>query len=304
MKHDLPPLESLKVFEAAARLLSFSQAADELCITKAAVSYQISRLENSLDTALFRRSIRQVYLTEAGQSLLQTTCRVMADLRQTVAQIKPGNNEHDVLIGTTTYVALRWLSSRITRFSEQFPDIRILLKHAITDDEVRVQDVDVDIRWGRFGNTKSKSTLLEMPMDLYPVCSPELLKKVGFNPDLPLSSQQLIESPLNQIPLLCEDRVLDLWLEWFGSAAMKLPNPRRIIADANVRTQAAIDGQGWTIADQLMTKEIETGQLIEPFDHRLKGYGYSIISPAGRFVNRKASRLRDWLLKYESLDAN
>ncbi|MFT5502508.1 MAG: LysR family glycine cleavage system transcriptional activator [Gammaproteobacteria bacterium] len=302
MKHDLPPLESLKVFESAARLLSFSQAADELCITKAAVSYQISRLEGSLDTALFRRSIRQVYLTEAGQSLLQTTRRVMADLRLTLVQIQPGNNEHDVLIGTTTYVALRWLSSRIAGFSEQFPEITILLKHAITDDDIRVQDVDVDIRWGPCGVSKSKSTLLEMPMDLYPVCSPALLEKAGFDPAIQLSSRQLIESPLNRIPLLCEDRVLDLWVEWFGGTGAELTNPRRVIADANVRTQAAIDGQGWTIADQLMEKEIETGQLIEPFDHRLKGYGYSIISPPGRFLNRKAAGLRDWLFDHESLN--
>jgi len=73
VKHSLPSLDALKVFESAARQLSFSQAARELCITKGAVSYQIRRLEESLDCALFQRTVRQVFLTRAGQQLLQTT---------------------------------------------------------------------------------------------------------------------------------------------------------------------------------------------------------------------------------------
>jgi len=75
MKHPLPSLDALKVFESAARQLSFSEAARELCITKGAVSYQIRRLEEALDCALFQRTVRQVYLTRAGQQLLQTTQR-------------------------------------------------------------------------------------------------------------------------------------------------------------------------------------------------------------------------------------
>ena len=72
MKHHLPSLDALKVFESAARQLSFSLAARELCITKGAVSYQIRKLEEDLDCALFRRSVRQVFLTHSGQQLLQT----------------------------------------------------------------------------------------------------------------------------------------------------------------------------------------------------------------------------------------
>ena len=72
MKHPLPSLDALKVFESAARHLSFSKAAQELFITKGAVSYQIRKLETSLESALFRRSVRQVYLTNAGQELLRT----------------------------------------------------------------------------------------------------------------------------------------------------------------------------------------------------------------------------------------
>ncbi len=121
MKHDLPALDGLKVFESAARQLSFSQAARELCITKGAVSYQIRRLEERLDCALFQRDVRQVYLTHAGQQLLQTTQRIFAELTATLPQIKPGDKAHDVMIGVTTYVALRWLSPRISGFNQSNP---------------------------------------------------------------------------------------------------------------------------------------------------------------------------------------
>ena len=104
MKHSLPPLDSLKAFEAAARHLSFSKAADELCITKGAVSYQIRRLEQHLDYLLFRRSVRQVYLTEAGQKLLQTTREVFETLELSLARLKP-NDPYDVRIAVIRFVS-------------------------------------------------------------------------------------------------------------------------------------------------------------------------------------------------------
>ena len=298
MKHNLPALDGLKVFESAARLLSFSRAADELCITKAAVSYHINKLEESLDSALFRRSIRQVYLTDAGQALMQTTRRVFADLDSTITQIKPGDADSDILVGATTYVALRWLSSRITRFSERYPDITILLKHSFSSDETPISDVDVEIRWGARGSFPQKECLLEFPMELFPVCSPVLLKKLGLTTSTAIS---LTDPLLDQTILLCEDRPLDLWESWFNCTNVKpdadLSNPRRIIADANVRTQAAIDGQGWTLADDLMQTELNNGSLVAPFEGRLSGYGYAILSPSGRFLNQKARLFRDWITK-------
>lgn len=107
MKHLLPSLDALKVFESARRQPSFSLAARELCITKGAVSYQIRNLEQDLDCALFRCSVRQFYLTNSGQQLLQTAQRLFTGLTRTPEQIKPGESRHAVLIGASTYVALR-----------------------------------------------------------------------------------------------------------------------------------------------------------------------------------------------------
>jgi LysR family glycine cleavage system transcriptional activator len=296
MKHHLPPLDSLKVFEAAARQLSFSQAAQELCITKGAVSYQIRRLEEDLDCALFRRSVRQVYLTNAGQQLLQTTQRLFTQLTSSLQKIRPGDSKHDVLVGATTYVALRWLSPRISGFSERNPEISILLQHSVNAEDFSIQEVDFSIRWCRMEGLHDRNRVLELPLPLFPVCSPGLLERYQQPATgAVLEVSDLTRAPLNSIPLLCEDRSLDLWQTWYGQQP-PLQNPRRIIADANVRTQAAVDGQGWTMADALMQRELEVGDLVTPFSHQLEGYGYAIQTAPGRFISRNALELRQWLV--------
>lgn len=297
MKHALPPLESLKVFESAARHLSFSLAANELCISKGAVSYQIHKLEQTIDCALFKRSVRQVYLTDAGQKLLQTTRRLFDELGQTLDQLAPKNSDHDVYIGATTYVAMRWLSPRVAKFSEQNPDVSIVLQHSVNSEDFKLQDVDIAIRWCACNGSNGRSRLLEMPMPLYPVCSPNLLSRLKFEyQNELLTREQIALPPFDSTLLLCEDRPFDLWREWYGSQENPLLNRRRIIADANVRTQAAIDGQGWTMADALMAPELESGALISPFTHRLEGYGYALVASQGRYMNKKARGLTDWLI--------
>ena len=295
MKHTLPSLDSLKAFESAARHLSFSLAADELCISKGAISYQIRKLEESIDCALFKRAVRQVYLTDAGQKLFHTTRRLFNDLKQTIDQLTPTDTDHHVVIAATTYVALRWLSSRIARFIERHPDVSIVLQHSVHEKDFKLQDVDIAIRWGPLTSTPNSTLLFEMPMPLYPVCSPEFLKRYNIDNVQGLSADSLNLQPFCDTTLLCEDRSFDLWQQWFGVKISPLLNPRRVISDANVRTQAAIDGQGWTMADALMSVELSNRTLVAPFDHQLEGYGYSLIASSGRYINKKAKLLRDWL---------
>jgi len=297
MKHSLPPLDALKVFESAARQLSFSEAARELCITKGAVSYQVRRLEEALDCALFQRAVRQVFLTPAGQQLLQTTQRSFAELGDTCKRIQPGESAHDVLIGATTYVALRWLSSRISGFNQINPDTSILLQHSVNSDNFRIQDVDFAIRWGPMEGRESPSCALELPMPLFPVCSPRLLQTMNID-DTGLRTGDIATAALAAVPLLCENRSLDLWQAWYGRRNRPLQNPRRIIEDANVRTQAAVDGQGWTMADGLMQRELDAGSLVAPFADRLNGYGYAVQSSPARYVSHKALELRKWLVDH------
>jgi len=284
LKHVLPPLDRLKVFEASARLLSFSQAARELCITKGAASYQIRMLEEELDTRLFNRSVRQVLLTDAGQLLFLTVQQVFAELGGGLAKLKRTDNR-DVRIGATTYVAARWLSPRIASFTKRFPQISIVFHHAVNTDEFSLDDVDVAIQWGKCKGEESKDRLKELPMSLYPVASPGLVEKFGCHND----------SLDPQAVLLCEDRSQDLWGEWAGSDA--LPNQKLVVSDANVRVQLAIDGQGLILADDMMRSEIDSRLLIAPFERCLNGYGYILRSDPQQKANRATIAFRDWLLE-------
>ena len=295
MKHSLPPLDSLKVFEAAARHLSFSLAAEELCISKGAVSYQIRKLETHINASLFKRYTRQVYLTEVGQELLRTVQIQFAELEKTLSQINNDRSAKSITIAATTYVAARWLSPRIARFNHQHPDITVVFHHSVNSAQFKLQDVDLAIRWGAM-NTANSDHHLKLPMPLFPACSPDLLSRFDVTQHVKsLEASSLHKPPLNKLPLLCEDRALDHWQTWYGNHDHKLNNPRHVISDANVRVQAAIDGQGLIMADELMQSELDSGLLITPFKEALQGYGYNLMHQPTLASHSKAKLLYDWL---------
>ena len=286
MKHSLPPLEALKVFESAARQLSFTLAARELCITKSAVSYQIRRLEEHIGCPLFTRAVRQIVLTDAGRELYKTTQWIFTELGRTLVQIRPDASDHDVLVGASTHVAARWLSPRVAGFVERHPQVSIVLQHAVNSSEFRLDAVDIAIRWDRCDGRAEPQRLREMPAPLFVACSPQFALRLGANPQ---------PSAIIGLPLLGDDHPQDLWQEWAAVAGIRLDNPRRRIDDANVRAQAAIDGQGLVLADQMMRNELRSGALVAPFDIELRGYGYVIMRSPQRRHNAEAAALCDWL---------
>lgn len=304
LKHYLPQLDSLKAFEAAARHLSFSMAADELCISKGAISYQIRKLEEQVQCTLFKRSIRQVYLTDAGQALLKATNSIFHELEETLHQLHGERDQASVSIAATTYVAARWLSPKVSAFNDQHPNISISLLHSVNSADFKLADVDIAIQWGPCSNKSERNKIDEFPMALFPAVSPGLLEKYSVDANNYLDINTLFDKPLCDIPLLCEDRQLDLWGEWMVSASpgnsRHLANPRRVITDANVRVQAAIDGQGFILADDLMLNEMNNRLLVRPFKYQLIGYGYRVKSPASRIFSDHAVTLKTWFTSDDS----
>ena len=284
MKHRLPQLERLKVFERAATLLSFSQAADQLCVTKGAISYQIRMLEEELGVQLFKRGVRHVLLTDSGQLLLKSVLGAFAELEASLSQITRGSDQYVIRIAATTYVAARWLSPRVARFSEISPDASFILQHFVNEYDFSVQDVDIAIRWGVCTGKVSGSRFKELPMPLFAVGSPALVEKYDLATSVTLPEE---------MPLLCEQRDQDLWSELFSR--QMLPNPRRVIADANVRVQAAVDGQGLIMADAMMQMELDTRLLVSPMEQRLTGYGYVFMLPRKDALTPLQKSFLDWL---------
>lgn len=287
MYDNLPPLHSLRAFEAAARHLSFTKAARELHVTQGAVSYQIRQLEERLDRLLFVRRIRAVTLTAEGSRLFEVCQRTFQDLAQEIAALSPERDDGILIVAVSTYVTTRWLSRRLSPFFEAHPGTTLRLQHSINAPDFSIEDVDIAIRWGQAGKLGPRSRTL-VPTPMLPLCAPALM-----------SGERAIKSPsdLQWHHLLRDEPGEDLWPDWLALAGVPGLKTRagQTISDPNVRVQAAIDGQGVVLADALVADDIAEGRLIAPFNTAIEGYGYHLLWSARSIARPGVRAFRDWL---------
>jgi len=281
----MPSIYSLQIFDAVARRLSFTRAAEDLSITQGAVSYQIRHLEEDIGTALFDRGGRGITLTASGEALRPTLARALDDIRSVVEKVAKDAGS-GLTISLTTYFAARWLLPRLAGFMRNHPHVEVRLMHGPGGNPTSAEDVDVAVRWGR-GNWSGQEAELIFGSKLTPVCSPDLLKNHGSV--LPLAIY------LGKI--LHDDEMRTPWAEWLALTGFVDPETLEgpVIPDPNVRMQAAIDGHGFALADALVANDISEGRLVAPFDINLDGYGYYLMM--GRRSSSKAvGDFREWLL--------
>jgi LysR family glycine cleavage system transcriptional activator len=288
MFNHLPPLKALRAFEAAARNGSFTEAAKELSLTQGAISYQIRILESSLGISLFKRSARQVNLTDAGQSLFHTTHRLFRELENEIHSIAPGKEQLILTVSVSTYFVTRWLSKRLGQFLNSHPEITIRLQHSVNDPDFTFKDVDLAIRWGDGSWPHGESEML-IPSPMIAVCSPQLM--AGDN-----GLKQIDD--LRQRTFLHDQEGNDGWAEWLAKAGLEAleSGPGPVIVDPNVRLQSAIDGQGLVLANILILDEIDSGRLVEPYNIRLEGYGFHLHYTDSTKRRNAFLLFRQWLL--------
>lgn len=289
MFDQLPPLKSLRAFEAAARLGSFTAAAQELSVSQGAISYQVKQLESNLQIPLFQRSVRQVILTEAGQRLFRTAHRLLRELQDEVHEISPRQRSLLLTVSVSTFFATRWLSPRMGRFLNAEPQVTLRLQHSVNDPGFEVEAVDLAIRWGKGDWPEALSERL-FPSPMLALCSPALLE--GDNPVQTLDD-------LRQQVFLHDQPGNDGWREWLALAGLGDldAGPGPVILDPNVRVQSAIDGQGLVMANRLIADDIDSGRLVAPFNIELQGYGFYLVY-SEESKRRKAFQLfRNWLLQ-------
>ena len=285
----LPPLKALRAFEAAARLGSFTAAAKELSLTQGAISYQVKRLESSLELPLFHRKVRQVTLTSAGQRLSRTAHRLLRELEDEIHSIAPRQQALRLTVSVSTFFVTRWLSQRLGRFLNDQPRLTLRLQHSVNDPEFSVEEVDLAIRWGT-GDWPGVESELLIPSPMMVLCAPQLLK--GEN-----SLNKLDD--LHRQTFLHDQASNDGWREWLALAGLHDlgEGSGPVIIDPNVRVQSAIDGHGLVMANRLLQEDIDRGLLVEPFDIRLDGYGF-YLTYAPQAKRRKAFQLfRNWLIE-------
>lgn len=173
-----PPLQTLRAFEAAGRLLSMALAAGELNLTPGAVSRQIQTLEADLGVALFRRMTRRIALTEEGAALHQTVSRSLADLTREAGRLRSLQSTPRLTISTSVSFASKWLAPRLHRLIARLPDVDIRLE--VSDVNIDLTDGRIDVAL-RYGTGAYPGTASERILDewMSPVCSPDYLARTG-----------------------------------------------------------------------------------------------------------------------------
>ncbi len=175
-RRDLPSLSLLQTFELAARRLSFTEAAEELCITQSAVSRQIRSLEEQLGVPLFKRLHRALELTPEGKTLFETVTRNLDDLEVSIREIQVVKSFPQLTVGTSVSFAYFWLMPRLAKFSEAHPeiDLRILASDQALDLAKGTADIGVLYGNGQWPGFKSDLLFGE---EVYPVCGPAYLEQ-------------------------------------------------------------------------------------------------------------------------------
>ncbi|MFD2207711.1 LysR substrate-binding domain-containing protein [Kiloniella antarctica] len=290
MSKKLPPLSSLRVFEAAARHCSFTRASNELGMTQAAVSYQIKILEERVGAPLFLRRPRQVSLTETGERLAPAVSEAFEILREAFS-IAEDSTQGMLSITTVSTFAVCFLAERIGKFQIKYEDLAVRLDTASYIIDFAREEFDLAIRAGK-GDWPGLEKHLLIPAEFSPMLSPELADSVGG-----------IKQPSDLFKLPFIDPGDPWWKIWFD--AMETPSdelncrPRNRMGTQILEAKAAEAGQGVAVLTPVFYREaLNSGRLIQPFERVCcDDFGYWLVYPKARRNHPKIRKFRDWVLE-------
>jgi LysR family glycine cleavage system transcriptional activator len=294
MRH-IPPLQAVRVFEAAARHENFTAAAAELGMTQAAVSYQIRLLEERLGLPLFHRAKRRVTLSEAGRRAAPLVAGAFDALSDAFSGIVDA--EEGVLkISTTQTFATNWMAPRLGLFQIEQPELAVRLHTDSALVDFARDDMDVAIRSGSGSWPGLKQHFL-FRLHVTPMCSPDFAQRHALS-----RPKQLLHVPR----LSPED---SWWALWFAAAGLPAPKPApragiRLDSQA-AEGHAAMAGHGVSMLSPLMWQpELLARRLVRPFAlHVNEGPSYWLVYPEHRRASPKIRAFRDWLLVQVAMQA-
>jgi LysR family glycine cleavage system transcriptional activator len=285
-------LNGLRAFEAAARHLSFTRAAAELNVTQTAVSHQIRRLEEQLDLKLFVRQNRALLLTREASDYLPAISAAFEDLRLATERLKQPNRDRLLTVSTMASLAQKWLLPRLAAFQDAHPGIEVRISTSTQLVDFRREEIDLAIRYGR-GHWPGVRAAWLMAEDLFPVCSPALLKG-----EKPLQRpEDIAHHTLLHASIGRED--WQLWLTAAGlPAGLATARPGLTFDLGVMAIQAAIDGLGIAMGRSAFVEaDIAAGRLVVPFDVKLPAEaGFYVVTPEETADTAKIILFRDWLI--------
>jgi LysR family transcriptional regulator, glycine cleavage system transcriptional activator len=288
----LPSLNGLRAFEAAARHLSFTNAAAELNVTQTAISHQIRRLEEELGVRLFVRQNRALALTPEAAQYLPGVRAAFNDLRFATDRLLHKDNENVLTVSTLASLAAKWLLPRLPVFQEAHPGIDVRITTSTTLVDFKSGGVDAAIRYGR-GHWPGLRADWLMADELFPVCSPALI--TGSRP------LRCPEDLAHQTLLHTSAGYNDDWRLWLTAAGLPpdiSKHPGLTFDLILVTVQAAIDGLGGAMGrTSYVEADIAKGRLVVPFKIALPAdAGFYLVSPEARADSPKLSAFRHWLV--------
>lgn len=300
MRRRLPSLNALKAFEASARQESFTQAANELCVTQGAVSQQVKALESELGVRLFRRERQRLLITEAGRTYLEVVRDAFDRLAAGTERLLQREQSGTLTITTSPNFAAKWLVHRLGRFSETHPGIDLRVSASVQHIDFAREDIDLAIRHGD-GQWPGMHVIRLCTEELFPVCSPKLLKGRG--------ALRLLRDVKHHTLLHTNDT--NNWENWLARVDARVGvggvDAKRgiIFNQASMAIDAAVDGQGIALArTALASWDLISGRLVRPFRQAFDApYAFWIVCPKSTAALPKISAFRDWLLKEAANDA-
>lgn len=289
------PLNALRVFEAVARLGSFTKAGEELGMTQTAVSYQVKLLEENIGEPLFLRRPRQISLTDTGERLAPRVTEGFAILSEAVASVSAAAEEMLLIHSTPTFAA-QWLARHIGSFHLKHPSTAVRLKTSDTLIDFSRESADLALRSGK-GNWPGLRCHMLMKVTFTPMLAPALAESIGG-----------IHSPADLLKLRLIDAGDPWWLQWFTEAGVPNPDlagrPRSRLGAQSFEASAAIAGQGVAIlTPEFYSDDLAAGRLCQPFDLVCyDGADYWLAYPESRRNVPKIRAFRNWII--DEMDAH
>ena len=297
---DLPPLAQLRAFEAAARLLSFQDAAAELVVTPTAISHQIQSLEQYLGTTLFRRRPRPLALTEAGARLHPAITERLASLAEAVAQARRTADDGPLIVTTTNAFAARWLIPRLPDWHARHPDIFLEVIGSDTVADLHAGEAHLAIRYSRTPPVGLAARKLSEDRH-WAVCKPGLLSTGPTAPRfIDLRGRTLIHAQWGP-----DDKSAPTWSRFLAAARSSGHSVPKLDEMTHLRFReeahaidAAVMGQGIAMcSDVLIATELADGRLMKVFDLSLPGYGFFIVHLPHRGRENRLAAFIGWIMR-------
>nr|WP_314566605.1 LysR family transcriptional regulator [uncultured Pseudomonas sp.] len=279
------PLNALRAFEAAARHLSFTRAAIELCVTQAAVSHQVKSLEAQLNVTLFKRLPRGLMLTREGEALLPVVRESFDRIAQTLSQFEGGHYREVLTVGAVGTFAVGWLLPRLADFHARYPFIDLRLSTHNNRVDVAAEGLDYAIRFGAGAwHGTDACELLEAPLTV--LCVPQLAEQLHTPGDLLKHT-------------LLRSYRADEWSLWLLAAGLPAdtPVPRSIVFDSSLAMmEAALQGVGLALAPAMMfSRQLDNDVIRQPFDVGITTGSYWLTRLQSRAETPAMLAFKSWL---------